>query len=392
MRGDLKDFSRTGPTVFATQSTHKLLAALSQASMLHLREGRAKIPHERFNESFMMHASTSPQYAIIASTDVSAAMMDGPGGGLLMSEAIAEAVSFRQMMARLQLQFAARDDWFFSAWQPEQVRDGRHVLPFAEASADMLAQNSECWMLEPGAGWHGFAALDPGYCMLDPIKVTIVTPGSHPDGGLADWGIPAPLLTAYLAERGIIVEKTANFSILFLFSIGVTKGKWGSLVNALMDFKKDYESNAPVARLMPKLTAAHPVAYAARGLKDLAQDMFIAMKIGHMTQLLEAAFTAEAQAVFTPADAYDKLVRGECTRSTLNELAGGIAATGIVPYPPGIPLLMPGEALGHENGPVLAYLTCLRDFDRQFPGFEHDIHGIEAEGGNYYGQCLFRQI
>lgn len=390
MRGDLKDFSRTGPTVFATQSTHKLLAALSQASMLHLREGRVKIPHERFNEAFMMHASTSPQYAIIASTDVSTAMMDGPGGVLLMSEAIAEAVSFRQMMARLQLQFAARDDWFFSAWQPEQVRDGRHVLPFAEASADMLAQNSECWVLEPGASWHGFAALEPGYCMLDPIKVTVVTPGSHPGGGLADWGIPAPLLTAYLAERGVIVEKTANFSILFLFSIGVTKGKWGSLVNALMDFKKDYESNAPLARVMPKLTAAHPVAYAAQGLKDLAQDMFIAMKIGDMTQLLEAAFTAEAQAVCTPADAYDKLVRGECTRSALNELAGGIAATGIVPYPPGIPLLMPGEALGNKNGPVLAYLSCLRDFDRRFPGFEHDIHGIEAEGGDYYGQCLFR--
>ena len=386
MRGDPKDFSAQRATVFATQSTHKLLAALSQASMLHVREGRAKVPHERFNESFMMHASTSPQYAIIASNDVSAAMMDGPGGPLLTGESIAEAISFRQMMARLHKQFLDRGDWFFSVWQPDKVKDAGHSLAFADAEAEMLAQNAACWMLEPGAAWHGFAELEPGYCMLDPIKVTVVTPGSQPDGTLGATGIPAPLLTTYLAERGIVVEKTANFSILFLFSIGVTKGKWGSLVNALLDFKKDYEANTPLARVMPNLTASHPVAYATKGLKDLAQEMFIAIKTGQMPQLMEAAYTTEAEAVYTPAEAYDRLVRGESMQKPLDELANGIAATGIVPYPPGIPLLMPGEALGDAHGPVLRYLDCLRGFDRQFPGFEHDTHGIEARNGEYHGQ------
>lgn len=386
MRGDPKNFPSAGLTVFATQSTHKLLAALSQASMLHVREGRAKIPHERFNESFMMHASTSPQYAIIASNDVSAAMMDGPGGALLTGEAIAEAVSFRQMMARLHKQFSDRGDWFFSVWQPDHIKDGRLNVAFADAEADMLTQDAACWMLEPKAAWHGFAELEPGYCMLDPIKVTVVTPGSHLDGKLAATGIPAPLLTSYLAERGIVVEKTANFSILFLFSIGVTKGKWGSLVNALLDFKRDYEANTLLSRVMPNLTASHQLAYANKGLRELADEMFLAMKTGRMPQLMEAAFTAEAQAVCTPAEAYDRLVRGECKQKTLGELAGGVAATGLVPYPPGIPLLMPGEALGAANGPVLSYLACLRGFDMQFPGFEHDTHGIEAKDGEYYGQ------
>src|SRR5258705_7047175 len=68
MHGDPKDHH--GPTEFATHSTHKLLAALSQASLLHVRDGRGAIPHERVNESFMMHASTSPLYPIIASNDV----------------------------------------------------------------------------------------------------------------------------------------------------------------------------------------------------------------------------------------------------------------------------------------------------------------------------------
>ncbi len=385
MRGDLAQARRDGPTVFATQSTHKLLAALSQASMIHLREGRCKVEHARFNEAFMMHASTSPQYAIIASTDVSAAMMDGAGGQLLTGEAIAEAISFRQTMARLQADFRARGDWFFGVWQPETVRDGGKDIPFAEAAAEMLATEQACWLLEPGAAWHGFPELEPGYCMLDPIKVTVVTPGVDSAGQMAADGIPAPLLSAYLAEHGIVVEKTANFSVLFLFSIGVTKGKWGSLVNALLDFKRDYDANTPLTRIMPMLAAAYPAAYGNIGLRDLAHGMFATMRTGRIPQLLQEAYTAPPHSVLTPAAAYDQLIRGKGGRTALDGMAGGIAATAIVPYPPGIPLLMPGEALGEANGPVLCYLAALRDFDRKFPGFGHDTHGIEAEGGEYYG-------
>ncbi len=72
--------SENGPTIFATQSTHKLLAALSQASMVHVRNGRIPIEHGRFNEGFMMHSSTSPLYTIIASLDVASKMMEGASG------------------------------------------------------------------------------------------------------------------------------------------------------------------------------------------------------------------------------------------------------------------------------------------------------------------------
>ena len=106
MHGDPKDHK--GPTIFATHSTHKLLAALSQASFLHIRDGRSAIPHSRFNESFMMQASTSPLYAIILSNDITAAMMDGPGGRTLTDESIQEAVAFRQTMGRVHREFARR--------------------------------------------------------------------------------------------------------------------------------------------------------------------------------------------------------------------------------------------------------------------------------------------
>ncbi len=72
---------RPHPPVFATQSTHKLLAALSQASMIHVLNGSSEeVDRELFNEAFMMHSSTSPQYSIIATLDVSTRMMKGSGG------------------------------------------------------------------------------------------------------------------------------------------------------------------------------------------------------------------------------------------------------------------------------------------------------------------------
>ena len=86
---------KDGPTVFATHSTHKLLAALSQTSYIHIRDGRSAIDHGRFNEAYCSQASTSPLYALIASNDVAAAMMDGPGGQSLTQETIDEAVACR---------------------------------------------------------------------------------------------------------------------------------------------------------------------------------------------------------------------------------------------------------------------------------------------------------
>ena len=88
---------------FATHSTHKLLAALSQASMIHVQHGENKrLDMARFNDAFMMHTSTSPQYGIIASCDVAAAMMEQPAGRALVQETIDEALSFRRAMAAVQ--------------------------------------------------------------------------------------------------------------------------------------------------------------------------------------------------------------------------------------------------------------------------------------------------
>jgi len=383
MHGNPADHDASKPTVFATQSTHKLLAALSQASMIHVRNGRNPIPHGRFNESYMMHASTSPNYAIMASCDVSSAMMEAPSGEILTGESIEEAIAFRQVISRMNSEIRKGDDWFFSCWQPPTVKVGSARVPFHEVDPTLLKTEPKCWVLHPNEVWHGFGDIEDGYCMLDPIKVSVLSPGMGDDGELLEFGIPACVLTAYLSRQGIVVEKTTDFTILFLFSIGITKGKWGTLVNALLDFKRDYDSNLELELCLPELLTANQQRYNGMGLKDLAEDIFIAMKQNRTTATMAQAFGMLPQAEYSPVQAYEKLVKNQVELVALDQAAGRIVATGIVPYPPGIPLLMPGENAGLADGPLLGYLKALENFDMSFPGFTHDTHGIESEAGVY---------
>jgi arginine decarboxylase len=384
MHGDPKDHK--GPTIFATHSTHKLLAALSQASLLHIRDGRSPIPHSRFNESYMLHASTSPFYPIVVSNDITAAMMDGPGGPTLTGESIQEAVAFRQTICRVHRQFADKGDWFFRTWNADSVQGNKsRKTRFEEASPEQLTSDPDCWVLHPGETWHGFGDLEDDYCMLDPIKVSIVTPGVADKGGLDKRGIPASLVTSYLHYRGVEVEKTTDFTILFLFSIGITKGKWGTLLNALLEFKRDYDRNVPVAQVLPHLTAD---VYHNLGLRDVADQMFAQLKESRQTHWLAEAFSTLPTPVMTPNAAFQYLVRDEIEHVPLDALANRILATSVVPYPPGIPMLMPGESTGANDGPYLGYLRALAAWDKRFPGFGHDTHGVENRDGVYYVQCL----
>lgn len=381
-----------GPTVFATQSTHKLLAALSQASMVHIRNGRVPIEHARFNEGFMMHSSTSPLYTIIASLDVSSKMMDGASGRVLTTESIEEAIRFRRMMARINQELGkgkTGENWWFGMWQPDTITDPhtRKKIPFAEAHLDLLRDTPSCWVLHPGEKWHGFSGFPDNYCMLDPIKVTVLMPGVNDDGSLASWGIPAAIVVKFLDTRGIINEKSGDYSILFLFSIGITKGKWGTLITELFEFKRLYDENAPLAEVFPDLTRSNPEKYAEKTLQDLVREMHRFKKEHRMCELLQQAFSTLPEPAITYADSFSHLVRGRVEQVPIEKAANRIVATGIVPYPPGIPLLTPGERTGKLSGPVLQYLKSLQDFDKAFPGFEHDTHGIENVKGEYRMYC-----
>ncbi len=365
MRGEPGKAAK-GPTLFATHSTHKLLAAFSQASFIHMREGRRNISHERFNESFMMHASTSPFYPIIASNDVTCSMMDGSSGEALMDEAIRDAIAFRQMVTRLWREHEQKGDWFFQTWNAPSI--GK--VHFENMDVKHLASDPKCWVLNPKDAWHGFN-LEEGYCMLDPIKVQVMTtPGKF----------PATLLTAYLDAKGIEVEKTNDYSILFLFSMGVTNAKWSTLLHHLIQFKEDYDANCSLSEAIPSIAASYP----GLGLKDLGVKMQKQMEKSGQLALAEKAFSVLPKMEMIPAEAYQELLQDQVERVDMTKSQGRVAATGLVPYPPGIPMVMPGEQVGTFKDPFLAYLKALEDWDREFPGFAHDTHGIEMVDGRYH--------
>ena len=224
--------------------------------------------------------------------------------------------------------------------------------------------------------------------MLDPIKVSVVTPGLANDGAFEKMGIPATLVTAYLDQRSIQVEKTTDFTILFLFSLGVTKGKYGTLINALLHFKEDYDANAPLSEVLIGTVAGAPERYAGMGLRNLADEMFAQMKETNQLKVQDAAFSTLPVPALTPADTYSKLVHNEVEHIAVDKMANRIVATGVVPYPPGIPMLMPGENIGGNDSPYLGYLRALQAWDRRFPGFGHETHGVEDKDGTYYVYCL----
>ena len=388
------------PTLFATQSTHKLLAALSQASMIHVRSGSlAPVEHDRFNEAFMMHSSTSPQYAIIASNDVATGMMSGKGGYALTQEAIQEAVAFRQLTARLAHRPRKIRSWFVP-WQPESYEIGRRRVRFENVPYEALCTDPKYWKLVPGAAWHGFDGLERGYCLLDPIKVTMLSPGLKRNGSFEDPDktpcAPAVVVSAFLDSRGIVVEKTGDYTLLFLFSIGITKGKWGTLINAFHEFQRLYERNEPLDVVLPKLVRLHPKVYGTLGLRDLCIRMHERMRTLDVCGMLHQAFNTKPEQTATPIDAYKALVHGNVERVTAADLipkeGPRTVAVGIVPYPPGIPLFMPGEQV---TAPGVEYLKALQNLDREFPGFEHEIHGVTFEADpsdpaerSYWVNCL----
>ncbi len=361
------------PLVFTTHSTHKLLAAFSQASMIHVQDGGARqLDRERFNEAFMMHISTSPQYGIIASLDVASAMMEGPAGRSLIQETFDEALSFRRALANLRQNLKA-DDWWFSIWQPPQA-EGAHTGD---------------WLLQPNAAWHGFGEIAEDYVLLDPIKVTLVMPGLSAEGALAESGIPAAVVSKFLWERGLVVEKTGLYSFLVLFSMGITKGKWSTLLTELLEFKRHYDANVALSTALPSIAREDAARYAGMGLRDLCDQLHACYRENATAKALKRMYTVLPQVAIKPADAYNHLVRGEVEAVPIEQLEGRIAAVMLVPYPPGIPLIMPGERFTAETRSIIDYLQFARTFDRQFPGFDADVHGLQKqENGQYAVDCL----
>ncbi|MEY4975075.1 MAG: hypothetical protein RIQ97_270, partial [Pseudomonadota bacterium] len=267
-------------------------------------------------------------------------------------------------------------DWWFKVWGPDKL------------VTEDIGKPSD-WVLKANEKWHGFGKLARGFNMLDPIKSTIITPGLDVNGKFAATGIPAGVVTKFLAEHGVVVEKTGLYSFFIMFTIGITKGRWNTLLTALQQFKDDYAKNQPMWRIMPEFCAKHRQ-YERMGLRDLCQHVHQMYARYDIARLTTEMYLSDLKPALTPADAYAHIAQHRTERVEIDQLEGRITVGLVTPYPPGIPLLIPGEVF---NRKIVDYLKFAREFNEQCPGFETDIHGlVEVVGADgkkrYFADCV----
>ena len=380
------------PPVFCSQSTHKLLTAFSQASMIHIKNGgTVKVNPDEFNESYMMHGSTSPQYSMIASLDVATRMMED-NGEIMMDDIITDAIDLRQKVVKVgkELKKKNGNDWFFGMWQPEKVDVKGKKVDFEKVDIAHLAKDQNAWVLSKDNNWHGFKDMEKNYVMLDPIKLTFTTPGIDNEGKMAKMGIPASIVSNFLIDKGVVCEKTDYYSFLLLNSLGTTESKQGALLSALLYFKKLYDENAPLESVFPEMVNAYPGVYSGVGLKDHSQAIHEYFKKHAILDRMQEAFEVIPDQVMRPSGAYHEVVRKNVEYVELDKMMGRTPAVMLVPYPPGIPIMMGGEVMNKKASPIFEYLKLRQDFENEFPGYESDIHGVEREerGGKKYFTVL----
>ena len=390
----LTELDENQPGIVATQSTHKQLASFSQASQIHVKDRHIKgqhrrVGHRRFNEMFLLHASTSPFYPLFASLDVGAQMMKGKSGEVLWDDTIRLGIELRKKLRAVAREYNQKQhdpvhNWFFDPFVPDHVTvdgtDGTTVqMRWEDVPTDRLAIDPAMWELAPGAAWHGFDHVVPGYAITDPNKLTLLTPGfDRASGTYAAHGVPAPIVAEFLRDNWIVCEKNDLNSILFLLTPGVEASKAGTLLSALVRFKALHEANAPIAEVLTEFTARHAARYGDIRLRDLCSEMHAFFRDHDTSGLQRKQFRPEhlPEMVLPPYEAVQRMIRNEVELLPIDRTAGRVAANLMLVYPPGIATVVPGERLGGRAQPMLDYLTVFERAANQFPGFESEVQGV----------------
>jgi len=387
----LKELGPESPGIIVTQSTHKQLASFSQASQIHVKdshlgEQRRRVEHRRFNEFFLLHASTSPFYPLFASLDVGAQMMKGRSGEVLWDDTVRLGIELRKKMRMTARDFAGAADparrWFFDPFVPDQVTVDRREMPWEDVPTDLLAADPSLWELREGETWHGFRHVAPGWAITDPNKLTVLTPGfDRASGTYAEHGIPAPVVAEYLRQNRIVCEKNDLNSLLFLLTPGVESSKAGTLLSHLVSFKMLHDANAPLDEVIPNFVARRHARYGRMRLRDLCAGMHALLREAGVSALQGAQFRAEhlPEIAMPPHEAVRALTRNDVDYLPLDQLEGRIATTLWVVYPPGIATIVPGERLTARAQPMIDYLRAFEKAANAFPGFESEVQGLHRE-------------
>jgi ornithine decarboxylase len=385
--------------LFSTQSVHKQGAGFSQASQIHKRDEhirgqRRYIDHKRFNESFLMHASTSPFYPLFASLDVNAKVHEGRAGEMLWDRCIALGIEARKKFREFGHYYARtgrsdQEKWFFDPFVPDVVtiRGSRFTedatdVAWESLPTDVLTREQQCWNFRPGSAWHGYAGYSDGYAMVDPNKLALLTPGiNRKTGEYLDFGVPATVVANYLREQRVVPEKCDLNSILFLMTPAEDESKLNTLIAKLVRFKDQWDRDAALVEVLPSICAAHAERYAGYTLRRVCQEMHDFYRQANVKELQRLCFRASSfpELAMSPKDAYEALVANDVDYVPLDAVKGRISATLALIYPPGIGVIVPGERWDDRAQPMLDYFLAFQESFNRFPGFNYEVQGVFQE-------------
>ncbi|EOI6454360.1 ornithine decarboxylase SpeF [Yersinia enterocolitica] len=365
----LLELNENDPGIIVTQSVHKQQAGFSQTSQIHKKDKHIKgqdryCNHKRFNNAFMLHASTSPFYPLFAALDVNAKMHEGKSGQRMWLDCVKTGIEARKMILNTCN--------MIKPFVPVEV-DGK---PWQEYDTEAMAQDLRFFNFIPGEKWHAFEGYEASQYFVDPCKLLLTTPGIDTNTGeYTASGIPATILANFLRENGIVPEKCDLNSILFLLTPAEDLAKMQHLVAQISRFERFIEEDALLSDVLPTVYRNNETRYKGYTIGKLCQEMHDLYVSYDVKQLQKEMFRKQyfPKVMMNPQDANIEFVRGHAELVPLCKAEGRIAAEGALPYPPGVLCVVPGEVWG---GAAQRYFLALEESINLLPGFAPELQGV----------------
>ena len=330
--------------VYATQSTHKTLTSLRQGSMIHVNDQDFKGEVEQaFHEAYMTHTSTSPNYQIIASLDVGRRQVELEGFEFVQKQ-IETAMSIRRAIS----DHPVLQKYFKVVTAGEMIPE-----QFRESGVEAY--------YDPDHGWvEKWTMWSQDEFVLDPTRITLAVGGTGWDGDTFKTKI---LMDKY----GIQINKTSRNTVLFMTNIGTTRSSVAYLIEVLVEIANDLDELLDDASKMERRSFENRVKGLVEDLPPLPDfsRFHDAFRDGQDTpegDIRTAFFLAYDE------DNCDYIPTDDALMARLEEGEELVSSSFIIPYPPGFPILVPGQVISPE---ILSFMRAL-DVS-EIHGFREDL-------------------
>ena len=355
------------PGILVTQSLHKQQAGMAQASQIlkkdsHIKGQKRYVDHKHFNHAYLKFVTSSYAYPLYASLTVNSYVTAGEGNKKWWADTLRMGIEWRHKLLK--------QSKLFKPLVPDN---------FAEIPTADLMNEAKYWNMSQDDDWHGFRKMGSGEAMIDPLKITVKTPGIDvKNAKYEETGIPGAVVAEFLMENHIIRAKNDLNSLLFLLTPGDSQEELDTLLDAFLKFEKYYDEDALVKDVLPFLYQEYPERYHGYTLKQLCQEMHEYYKENKTFVLQQELFAKPNMQNYqmTPAEADQLFKKDQTELVDLEDVVGRTAAEGALPYPPGVFIVAPGEKWGEVDQ---KYFEVLAHAIEKFPGFVPEIQGVYLE-------------